>query len=113
MLGLIFGATFDFFSMFLAMFSNKIVKAVFDFLMMLLWAVLYFCVMLGYNDGEYRYYHSVVTLLAFILYMITVHKVMGRVFHGIGGKINTSVKRISKKLKLSKKSLKNLLHFSR
>lgn len=80
--------------------------------MMLLWAVLYFCVMLGYNNGEYRFYHSAVTVFAMILYYVSLHKINERVFHYIGGKVNMTVIKFAKKLKISKKSFKKLLHFT-
>lgn len=113
MLGFAFGVCYDMFSILRAVFGSKIIGALLDFIMMIIWAFAYFCTMIGYNNGEYRFYHSAVTVAVFVLYMMSIHKLLNRFFNKIERFLNNIVKKISKKLKYSKKSFKNLLHFGK
>ena len=96
-----------------ALLDSKLLSAVIDFVMLLCWAVMYFCVMLAYKNGEYRFLDSLITIFSFLLYTSTVYKLIGTVFNKFGKNINKIIKKLLRKLKIGEKSLKKLLHFHR
>lgn len=98
-MGVIFGAMLSVNQIVFFVFRSKIFQAVFDFLMLVSYALLYFCVTLAYKNGEYHSFDSILTLTSFLLYIVAVYKPTSKLIDKTGRKLN---------LKL--KSLKKLLH---
>lgn len=74
---------------------------------------MYFCVMLSYNNGEYLFFHSIVTIIVLISYYFVIYKPLDKVLNIFCGKVNKVVKTMSKKLNFGEKSFKKLLHFNK
>lgn len=81
--------------------------------MMIIWALLFFSVLIAYNSGEIRGVYFIDICISFIIYLFTIHKIINKPFKRMGRKFNELLRFLSKKLKFSKKSFKNLLHFSK
>lgn len=110
---MIFAVSFSLNDLVNAVFKNKYLRFVLDFFIVVIWAIIYFCVSLAYRDCVYRFTDSFFTILGFLSYFLTIYKPLNRVFNKIGGKLNKAVKKQIKKLKFDKKSFKKLLHFNR
>lgn len=89
------------------------VHFVFDLLLMTAFGFLFYITLIAYNSGELRGIFFAAVFIGCFLYSLVLHKLVDKVFHSFGGKLNKAVKNLSKKLKISKKSLKKLLHFGK
>jgi hypothetical protein len=109
-LGLIFGVSYDFTNFFNIVFSSKFL---FDFLMMIIWGLIFFSFLIGYNNGEIRWIFFADCCIGYILYTVTFRKIISKPSVKLATKINKKVNLSFKKLKISKKSFKKLLHFGK
>ncbi len=80
---------------------------------MSVFGILFYLTLIAYNSGEIRGIFFVLFFVGCLAYSLVVHKPIDKVFHFFGGKLNKAVRTIAKKLKFSKKTLKNLLHFGK
>lgn len=108
-LGLIFGVGLNFATLLGVFFRNRIIQFVIDFVVMICFSVLYFCITLAYMDGEYRFYDSVAAFLGFLLYFVTIYLPTTRILNKKSGKLNKWVKTVSKKWNFDEKSFKKVL----
>lgn len=99
-----FGAVCSFVYSFVTFVENllkiRILTFASDIIMMLSFAVAFFCFVVGYGENGFRFYHFFVSLLGFLAYRFTVHKL----FYGFERKISNklSVKRNSFTKRLKK-----------
>ncbi|MGN0458450.1 MAG: spore cortex biosynthesis protein YabQ [Eubacterium sp.] len=89
----------------------KFVYYILDIVMLSLFALAYFCTAFAYNDGNIRFYHFAIFAFSFTVYIKTLHKVMLPVFDNIANALHRPFKKFTKRLNISKKSVKNLLHY--
>ena len=80
--------------------SLRVVTFVSDIIMMLSFAVAFFCFVVGYGEDGFRFYHFFITLLGFLTYRLTVHKLFCKFECKILNKL--SIKRISFTKRLKK-----------
>lgn len=111
--GVIFGFSVSLNNLFSSIAGSKIVRFLIDFLMLISWALVYFCVTLAYRDAQFRYTDLLVTFVGILTYIFTVYKPLNRILERIGIKLNKKVKKLSKKLKMDKICFKKLLHFNK
>lgn len=95
------------------MINNKVLRIIFDFFMLVIWGIVYFCITLAFRNAEYKFIDTFVTILGILTYLLTVYKLLNPLFNNIGRKLNKRVKILSKKLKFDEKSFKKLLHFNK
>lgn len=84
--------------------KNKPFQFIIDFFMLVVFAIMYFCVTLAYKNGEYRSFDFFTMVFSFSVYMLLIFKPTSKVINKICGKLNKMVKKISKKLKFGEKS---------
>ena len=76
-MGIFFGALYDFFRFFRLLFSNKRADFFFDFLFFFIISPVIFIFLLSYNNGQVRVLYFTAILLGFILYILTVFRLTG------------------------------------
>ena len=112
LLGVCFGVMLNINSFINSIFNSKYIQVAVDVFMLIIWAFLYFCFMLAFNNGELRLVHSAVTIAGIFAYFSTLYKPVNKLFILVGGKLNSTVKLALKKLKFGKKYCKKLLHYN-
>lgn len=110
---MVFGATLSLNDFICALINNKFFRIFIDFLMLVIWGIVYFCITLAFRNSEYRFLDTFVTISGLLTYIFTIYKLLNPLFNNIGGKLNKRVKILSKKLKFDEKSFKKLLHFNK
>jgi hypothetical protein len=88
-------------------------RFVLDFFMMIIWALLFFTTLIGYNNGEIRGVFFLICCIGYLLYSVTVRNIISKPFCLLATKVNKLVNLFFKKLKISKKTFKKLLHFGK
>lgn len=72
--GIVFGAVYDFFRFFRLVFKSKSVVFIIDFLYFVIVSIVFFILLLGYNNGMIRSYFVILTLLGFLTYIFTAFR---------------------------------------
>ncbi len=109
---MIFGVSFDLTAFLENVFDSKITRFIFDLLMLISWGLLFFCFLLIFNNGMIRSLFFAFAGVGFLLYILTIHRILSFVGNKISAKINLLLNKLTNKLKISKKSFKKLLHSS-
>ena len=109
-LGFAFGILFDFFTSFEKALNVKWFTFALDLLMTVAASVVFGCAMIAYSNGNFKGINFFFTLVVFVIYMTTLHKVVYPIFCGVFYPMRKILKKIAKKLKNDEKSLKKLLH---
>ena len=104
-LGAIFGAVYDLTQLFVKLVNSRAFGHIIEFFMTAFCGLLYVCVMIAYCSGEFRAVFLFVTLAAFWLYMISLH----RVFERVNSALVKMLKRFFHKILIF---FKKVLHFS-
>lgn len=92
------------------MFNNKIFVFVCDVVMFVLWALIFFCAMLAYNDGNFRTVFLIITSSSLAVYFALIHKPISKLMNTLSKKIKSIFTNVSKQLKKGEKSSKKVLH---
>ena len=79
--------------------SLRVVTFVSDIIMMLSFAVAFFCFVVGYGEDGFRFYHFFITLLGFLAYRLTVHKLFCKFECKISNKLSIKRTSFTKRLK--------------
>ena len=87
-----------------AVFFGKAVTFIVDFVFMLICALLFVCCLIGFNNGQIRAMFLLISGASLVLYLMTIHRPISRVHNKIASAVRRILKKISKKLKNSKKS---------
>ncbi len=111
-LGVIFGAVYDFFRFFRLLFNNKAVTFILDFIYFIIISVLFFIALLGYNNGMVRSYYVVLAVLGFLFYIFTVFRITEKPVRRISSIIRKTFKKILQFVKRLYYNLFNKVHFS-
>ena len=82
---------------------NKILGFVFDFLLLIIYALSFFSLLIGYNSGQIRVLLLLFTLAGFLLYILSIHKIFVHAFDKLLRLVRRGVKKLAKILKISKK----------
>ena len=98
------GTVYDFVTAFGKALRLGIVQFLLDVLMMSAFAFSFFSLLIGYNKGQIRSLLLVASLIGFVLYICTVHRVLERVFDKILKFFHKRVKKLTNSLKNCKKS---------
>lgn len=93
-LGVIFGAIYDFFRFFRLLFKNKIVWFVIDFIYMIIISLLFFINLLAFNNGMVRYYFIILPFLGFLLYIATIFRLTLKIEKPVSLIIRKSFKKV-------------------
>ncbi len=119
LLGFFFGFLADLNTLLVNSLKNKVLKFIADFLMMCVFGILYFTLLLALNDGVFRGVFFISAFAGFIVYMLTIFKLLKKP----RDKISYNLKRLFAKQKrlLSKfgkisikpKYFKKVLHSSK
>ncbi|MBR3150092.1 MAG: spore cortex biosynthesis protein YabQ [Eubacterium sp.] len=56
------------------------VKFLLDFMMMSAFSLSFFSLLIGYNNGQIRVYFLLISLFGFLLYIVTIHKILAQAF---------------------------------
>lgn len=87
-----------------AVFPGKAVAFIVDFIFMLICALLFVCCLIGFNNGRIRVMLFAISLASLAVYLMTLHKPISSIYNKIALAVRRIVRKISKKLKNSKKS---------
>ena len=79
--------------------SLRILSFVLDVLMMLSFAVVFFCFVIGYGENGFRFYHFLIAALGFFAYQMTVHRLFRNLENKIANKLSVKRKSFTKRLK--------------
>lgn len=83
--------------------GSKLGTFILDFVMMMLWMLLFFLALLAFNDGEMRTGLVASMSLGTLFYYLTLHKMTVRFSNSVARKISNGTSHIEK-------SFKKLLH---
>lgn len=93
-LGVIFGAVYDFFRFFRLLFKNKVLNFILDFLFCIIISVAFFIVLLGYNNGMVRAYYIILTAAGFCIYIFTVFRLTEKIQKSVFSAVRKTLKKI-------------------
>ncbi len=91
--------------------GSKWFSSFLDIIMMSCFAIGFFCVHFAYSDGILRFYYFVIFAFGFAVYMLLIYRTLLPVSNKISGYLNKALRKLTNRLKFSKKSIKKLLHF--
>lgn len=99
-LGILWGFVYDVVTLLGKIFRLRVVVFFLDVIMMVLFALSFFSLLIGYNEGQIRILYLAVSVAGLVAYMFSIHKILVQVFE----KITKVIKNSAKTLKKSKKS---------
>lgn len=79
--------------------SLRIVSFVLDVIMMLSFAVEFFCFVIGFGENGFRLYHFFIAALGFFAYQMTVRRLFRNLENKIANKLSIKRKYFTKRLK--------------
>ncbi len=80
-------------------FLPKVLSFILDVLMMLSFAVAFFCFVIGFGADGFRYYHLLLTLIGFVLYRQTVHRLFIKTNRRLANKVSAKRRKSTNRLK--------------
>ena len=107
---MICGVLYDITAFFETVFYHRVIRFILDFVMMIFFTLLFVCVLIAYNNGAMRMMYLLASVTSFTVYLLTLHRLLFPVLKLLASPFRKFLKFLSKKLKNSKKSFKNLLH---
>lgn len=87
-LGVVFAFLFYAFTFVEKIFKNKIFTFVLDTLLMIIYALSFFCFLIGYCNAQFRFYYLVMLALGFDIYIFTFHKLFQKPAKRLNRKLN-------------------------
>lgn len=112
-LGVICGVVFNLVTLIEKILKSKLLFYILDVITLSSFALAYFCTVFAYNGGELRFLYFLLLALGFTLYVKTFYKWSMPLINALSQKIHIPTLKFTKRLKFSKKSIKNLLHYNR
>lgn len=112
-LGFGFGVLFDFVTALGKSINIKWITFLLDFLLTVFSSVVLGCVMIAYSNGNFKGWFFTLSVLVFVIYLLTLHRILYPLFSAVFLPIRKILKKIAKKLKNNEKSLKKVLQFDK
>ena len=109
-LGLLWGVIYSVSEFVRKIFMVKFVDFIIDFLMLCVFAVMFFTCQLIFYDGQMRMAFLVSSIAGLVIYLITINRLLSPFCNKVTSFVRRSFKSLTFRLKNSKKSLKKLLH---
>lgn len=88
LLGVIFALMFYVVTFVENVFKNKVFTFIFDVILMIAYALIFFCFLLGYCNAQFRIYYLFMLILGFALYYFTLHKFLQKPAKRLNRKLN-------------------------
>ena len=84
-----------------------------DLIMTAFFSAVLGCVMIAYSNGGFKGLYFLSGASVFVIYLLTLHKMLFPIFCGAFFAIRKILKKITKKLKNNEKSFKKVLHLGK
>lgn len=97
--GFLMGIIYDFFRFLRFVFRNKAAVFLLDFFFFVLYSLLFFILLLGYNNGTVRAIYFTAYFLGLVIYILTVFRLTARFQSTIAGFIRKILKKIGSFIK--------------
>lgn len=97
--GFLMGIIYDFFRFLRFVFRNKAAVFLLDFFFFVLYSLLFFILLLGYNNGTVRAIYFTAYFLGLVVYILTVFRLTARFQSTIAGFIRKILKKIARFIK--------------
>ena len=110
LLGLSFGILYDVFRFFRLIFKSVKIQFVIDFLYFVVISITYFIFLLSYNNGQVRVYYFTLSLVGFLIYMLTVFRLTQKGEKFIALHIRNLVRKVIKSLKKVLQFVRNVYY---
>ena len=98
-LGAVFGFVFSLVTLVENILLSRILSFVLDVFMMLSFAVVFFCFVIGFGTDGFRLYYFLLTLVGFVLYRLTVHSLFSKFNRKLVGRLSLKRRKFTKRLK--------------
>ncbi|WP_448921049.1 spore cortex biosynthesis protein YabQ [Eubacterium sp.] len=98
-LGAVFGFVFSFVTLVENILMSRIISFVLDIFMLLSFAVVFFCFVIGFGTDGFRLYYFLLTLLGFVLYRLTVHRLFSKFNRKLVDRLSLKRRKFTKRLK--------------
>lgn len=108
--GFLMGIIYDFFRFLRFVFRNKAAVFLLDFFFFVLYSLLFFILLLGYNNGTVRAIYFTAYFLGLVIYILTVFRLTARFQSTIAGFIRKILKKIGSFIKKLLQLLKQLYY---
>lgn len=99
LVGFAAGVIYDFFRFFRLAFANKAVTFILDFLFFIFFSIVFFILLLGYNNGSVRALYFTPYIFGFLVYVLTVFRITKPFQSKIAVFLRTFVKKTVKTFK--------------
>lgn len=115
--GFVMGIVYDFFRFLRFVFKNKAASFLLDFLFFAVYALVFFILLLGYNNGIVRAMYFTVYFLGLLVYVFTLFRLTRRMQSGVAAFLRKIIKKfvncIKKLLQLPKRLYYNVFMLSK
>ena len=98
-LGVVFGFVFSLVTLVENILLSRILSFVLDIFMLLSFAVVFFCFVIGFETDGFRLYYFLLTLLGFVLYRLTVHRLFSKFNRKLVDRLSLKRRKFTKRLK--------------